>query len=134
MTTPSSTAISDLADHLYWFPLYFGGVGVRAGYSQKQPGVVTHVKSVIVIHTETSYCALWCAFIGEEGGKVSFCMADACDIQLHSKFRRRAKFEVGIYFKTSRENIAYCPPVGNVALFDSHRDAIAAFSGSSVYG
>ena len=30
------------------------------------------------------------------------------------------------------DNISHCFPVGNVALFDSHRDAIATFPGSSV--
>ena len=48
------------------------------------------------------------------------------------QLRRRAKFEAGIYFKTSRENITYCSPVGNVALFESHRGAITAYLGRLV--
>ena len=61
-----------------------------------------------------------------------FQMADACDIQSHSNFRRQGMFKAGIYFQMARENIAYYFWVGNVALFDSHRDAITAFPGSSV--
>ena len=59
-------------------------------------------------------------------------MADACNVQLHSNVRRRAKFEAIIYFRTSWENIAHFSPVGNVALFDSHRDAIINHLGRSV--
>ena len=56
----------------------------------------------------------------------------ACNIQSHSNFRRREKFDAGIYFKTLRENIAYCSPVGNVVLFDSHHYVITTFPGSLV--
>ena len=61
-----------------------------------------------------------------------FQMADAYDIQSHSKFCRREKFEIGIYLKTSRGKIAYFSLVGNVALFDSRRNFITAFPGSLV--
>ena len=131
-TSPVFAAVSDLTAHLFRFPLYRRGVDVSAISSQEQPGAVTRSKSVIVIHTETSYCAFWCAFIREEGGKLCFQTADACDIQSHSNFRLREKFEAGIYFQTARENIAYCSPVGNVALFDPHSNSITAFPWSSV--
>ena len=54
-------------------------------------------------------------------------MAYTCNTQSHSKFRLQEKFEVGIYFKTTRENIAYCSPVGNVVLFGSNCGVIADF-------
>ena len=60
-------------------------------------------------------------------------MADAFNIQSHSNFFRQENFEAGMYLQTERENTAYLSLVGNVALFDSHCDAIAAFLGSSVY-
>ena len=62
-----------------------------------------------------------------------FQMADTCNVQSHYNVRRQAKFNVGKYFCTSRENIAHCSLVGNVALFDSHLDANNAFLGISVY-
>ena len=61
-----------------------------------------------------------------------FRMADSCNIQSHYNYRRQEKFEAGIYFKTPRENISYCSPVGNTAFFDSHHNAITAFLGSLV--
>ena len=61
-----------------------------------------------------------------------FQTADACDIQSNFNFRFLAKFEAGIYLKMSRENITYFYPVGNVELFDSHRDSITTFLGSLV--
>ena len=59
-------------------------------------------------------------------------MADACNVQSHSKNHCSEKFEVGIYFLNPRENIAYFSLVGNVELFDSHSNPIAVFPGNSV--
>ena len=72
---------------------------------------------------------LCCDLVVDKVGKVCFQTVGACDIHSHSNIRRRAKFEAGIYFQTQRENIVHCFPVGNVALFDSHHDSIAAFPG-----
>ena len=92
-TSPGFAPVSDLAARLYRFPLSRGGVGERAVSSHEQPGVVTGGKSVIVLHTETSYCALRCDLIGEEVGKVCFQTADACKIQSHSTARRSSRQE-----------------------------------------
>ena len=54
------------------------------------------------------------------------------DIQSHSNVCYRPKFEAGIYFWTSRENITHCFLVGNVTLFELHCCAIAAFPGISL--
>ena len=61
-----------------------------------------------------------------------FQMACDCDIYSHSNICLREKFEAGIYLRTQRDNIAQCFLVGNVVLFDSHRDAIHAFPESLV--
>ena len=76
---------------------------------------------------------LFCDFIREEGGEVCFQMADACKTQSRSNFRLWEKFYAGIYFQKARESITYFSPVGNVALFDFHCNAITAFLESSVY-
>ena len=77
------------------------------GYYQEQPGMVTHSKSVIVIHKNTLYCAFCYALIGDLVGKVCFQMAGACDVQSYFNVHHHAKFEAGIYFLTPRENIAH---------------------------
>ena len=51
-------------------------------------------------------------------------MAGACGVQSHSNVRHRTKFEAGKYFRMPRDNIEHCFPVGEVLLFDSHRNAI----------
>ena len=79
------------------------------------------------------YRVLCCDLVVDKVGKVCFQTVGACDIHSHSNIRRRAKFEAGIYFQTQRENIVHCFPVGNVALFDFHCNAITAFLESSVY-
>ena len=61
-----------------------------------------------------------------------FQTAEDFDVQLHSNVRRRAKFEAGIYFRTSRENIAHFSPVYGVTLCDYHCDNITTFFGSLV--
>ena len=61
-----------------------------------------------------------------------FQTAGACDIHSHSNVHLQAKLEAGIYFRMPRDNIAHCFLVGDVELFESHGDAIAAFTGSSV--
>ena len=76
---------------------------------------------------------LFCDFIGEEGGKVCFQMADACETQSPSNFRHWEKFEAGIYLQKAREIITYLSPVGNVALFNFHCNTITAFLESLVY-
>ena len=57
-TSPGSAAISNLADNPSWVSLSHGGFGARVGSSQEQLGAVTYGKSFVVLHTETSYCAL----------------------------------------------------------------------------
>ena len=78
------------------------------------------------------YHVLCCALIRYKVGKVCFQTTGTFDVQSHSKVRRRADFEAGIYFGTLRENIAHCFPVVNVALFDLHQDDIAIFLGRLV--
>ena len=58
-----------------------------------------------------------------------FQTADTCNVQSHSNFRRRVKLDKGIYFRTSRENIAHFSPVGDVVLFDSNCGVITTFPG-----
>ena len=84
-------------------------------------------KSVIVILANTSYRVLCCVLIRAEGGKVCFKMAGTCNVQSHSNVRRLEKIEAGIYLRTPRGSITHYFLVGNKALFDSHRDAIADF-------
>ena len=131
-TLPGAATVSGLAAQFSRVPLCCGGVGMRSGSSQEQHGAVMHGKSFVILHMKTLYRALCCAFIGDEGGKVWFQTAGACNVQSHSKIRRRAKLEASIYFWTPRGNILHCFLVWDVALFDLHRDAIAAFPGSLV--
>ena len=112
--------------------LSHGGFGARSGYSLEQPGLATHCKLGVMLHTNNSDRALCCAFIGDEGGRVCFQTAGACDVQFHSNDRRRAKLKAGIYFQTPSENIAHCFLVGNVEYFYLHHDTDATFMGSSV--
>ena len=108
-----------------------GGL-VRSVSSQGQPGTVTHSKPVVVLHTKTLYWTLCCSLIVDKVGKAWFQTAGACNIHSHSNICRRVKFEAGIYFCMPREKIAHCFPVGDVALFDLHCNAIADFTGRSV--
>ena len=80
-----------------------------------------------MIHTKTLYHVLLIYLIGDEGGKVCFQTAGACDVQPHSNVRLRENLKAGIYLRTPRGSITHYFLVGNKALFDSHRDAIADF-------
>ena len=72
VTSPGATAVYNLVAQFLQAPLSSGGRGVGAnlGSYQEHPVTVTHGKTVVVLHTKISYCALCCHLIGDEGGKV----------------------------------------------------------------
>ena len=56
-----------------------------------------------------------------------------CKVQAHSAPDLRKPMYAGIYFcDPSRDNFSYCAPLGDVGLWESHRDLVGSFVSSSL--
>ena len=101
--------------------------------SASQNGAVIHGKSVIILHDHTLHRLLWCAPIGLEDSNVCLKPIKDCEVHAHSDPGSQNHMSAGIYFRDPpRENFMYCALVGDVGLWESHRDLVGAFFSSSL--